>query len=921
MVNGPACSLAWTLAGILSAAPLAAVRVEVVAPGGVPAAGATVRGFVQPVTPALIESRRSAIATGITDQAGAVELGLPALPRVLLVVDAPGRAPRIVTAAPGPRLRIAVEAGESLSGKAQGEGGLSGKACVHWQRTLEPLGRTLEFERCAALAAGGAFRITGLDSGAAGRLRISAEGYLPIDVPWPAAKSDAYRLSRGTVLRGLVLGPGERPVPGARVKLAGGDEATSDSAGKFEVRTASLPARLTVQAPGFRRREEAVREAVPLRLVLTPGATLQARVLDGVGKPVEKVSLLVRRQLPGGAWARDETLAPAPKGDLLLDLAPPGLYRFEVRAEGLRPFASEPFAVTATQGANLGVVLLSTGAGVEGTVAHALEGRPLSGVLVTLWPQGLAGLQRAVTSSIAQAVTDSEGRFRIAGRAEGAYEVRFERSGYAPAYREVHLLDDGVLPVGSVSLDPGIAVHGRVRNRAGKAKPGVHVLFLAESGGSRLPLAEATTGDDGAFSGISLSPGPYRVEVRSDRTLLAQTVTLSASDSERKLDLRTNETAAAGIVLRHGQPVPGGWLTAEIASLATPRGGQLILRTPDGGQEILGAPASPSFQAEVGADGSFTFDDVPAGRLLLTYQAPEGDSLRKLVDLPAAGASDLTIDFSGASLRGLARLRDTGEPLADVSVEVRDAQGNPLGAALSDAAGRFAFEDIGATDLLVEASKPGYRGQASRISLQGKATESVALDLDPAESGVLTVRLQGENGQPLAFAFATLLTEGGSLVRSLPLDALGTRRFEDLPDGTYRVAWSDPAFGLGVSAPVTVRNHEEQRVEQQLRTPAHLSLVCSAESCRRGLLEGLTLLAAPGLDLASLLPGFSPGLAISADGRLPLGALQPGEYRLAVRLEGSASFFTLQVTPGQILEVPVGPRPPSPEARVVAARP
>ncbi len=595
------------------------------------------------------------------------------------------------------------------------------------------------------------------------------------------------------------------------------------------------------------------------------------------------------------------------RGDLILDLASPGLYRFEVRAPGLRPFASDTFAVSETQGANLGVVTLSAGGGVEGWVSNASTGRPLAGVLVTLWPQGLAGAQRAIISTrVAQTVTDSEGRYRIAGQAEGAFELRFERSGFAPSYREVAILDDEVLPIDEESLGKGVAVRGTVKNRAGKLRAGVQVRFLAESGASQLPIAEATTGEDGAFGDVSLAAGRYRVEVRSDRVLLAQTTTISDSKPEQKLALRTSETAAFGVVLRRGQPAQGGVLAVEVANLATARTGQLLLRTPEGDQEVFGAEGSPLFETEVGADGSFTFDDVPAGRLLFTYRPQDDRSLSRLVDLPADAETALAIDFAGATIQGLARVRSTEEPAAEVAVELRDAEGNPLGTATTDAAGRFVFDDVSAPDVLLEGSKAGFRAELNRVSLKGQTTASVTLDLEPADTGTVTVRLEGPGGQPLAFAFVTLLTEGGALVRSLPLDALGSRKFEDVPAGAYRLVWTDPAFGLGISPPISVQSSQEATVEQQLLTPAYLDLVCQADACRHSPLESLSF-AAQGLDLATLLPGFSPGLSVSAEGRLSLGAIQPGDYQLAVRLAGTPSSIAIHAVAGQVMRVPIGP--------------
>ncbi len=919
----PAGRAFLALACLLAASPASAVRIEVVDADGAGVGDVKLQGFVTRATQALIEVRRDAVAVGATDDAGSVDLPLPAVPRLLLIVDPPGRMPKVLEVDPTSSavLRLRVEDGARLRGKALSDGRLQGKACVRWRKSVESLGRSFEFERCADLAPDGAFTVAGLDSALAGRLTILAEGHLPLSAQLPDARAETYRLIRGARLEGMVLGPGDRPVLRARVAVKEAGEALSDEGGRFSVPLAALPARLSIHAAGYRRLALDVRELTPLRLSLKPGATLEARVLDGGGKPIPNVKVLLRRQAGDNTWTREEVDAETHKGDLLLDLPRPGLYRFEIRSAGMRPFSSEPFAVTATQGANLGVVVLSAGGGVEGRVVDAASGRPLAGVLATLWPQGMAGIQRAAVSAmVGQAVADSEGRYRIAGQAPGAYELRLERSGFAAAYREVALLDDLVLPMEDAVLDAGVAVSGTVKNRAGKPRRGVQVRFLAESGASPLAVAETATGEDGEFGGLHLAAGDYRVEVRSDRVLLARNVRIEGSEPKHRLDLRTAETAVSGTVLRRGQVVQGGWLEAEVAWLATPRSGRLVLRTPDGQQETLGGSENALFQTEVGPDGSFSFEDVPVGRLLITYLTPEGHALTRLLDLPPAGAEALPIDFSGARLEGIARLKNNGEPLVDVAVELRDAEGSPLGTAVTDAAGRFVFEDVSAAEVLVEATRTGFAARTEQVSLQGKPTAMVAIDLDPSEDGTVAVRLQGEGGQPLAFSFVTLVTEGGALVRSLPLDALGSRRFEGISAGSYRLIWSNPVYGLGMSAAIHVQGGREAVVEERLVSPARLELACQADPCNRSPLEALGLFSAPGLDLASLLPGFSPGLAFSDDGRLSLGAIQPGGYRLAGRVAGTPFDVVFQAAPGQIVRIPVG-RPEIPKDAVAAKKP
>jgi hypothetical protein len=111
---------------------------------------------------------------------------------------------------------------------------------------------------------------------------------------------------------------------------------------------------------------------------------------------------------------------------------------------------------------------------------------------------------------------------------------------------------------------------------------------------------------------------------------------------------------------------------------------------------------------------------------------------------------------------------------------------------------------------------------------------------------------------------------------------------------------------LGVSAPLTVQGGEETLFERVMQEPAQLEITCPPAACSRKPLEGLNLFSVTPVDLVQLLTGFAPGLAFSAEGRLSLGALQPGPYELAVQLGGRVSHFRVEALPGQRLTLPLG---------------
>ena len=80
------------------------------------------------------------------------------------------------------------------------------------------------------------------------------------------------------------------------------------------------------------------------------------------------------------------------------------------------------------------------------------------------------------------------------------------------------------------------------------------------------------------------------------------------------------------------------------------------------------------------------------------------------------------------------------------------------------------------------------------------------------------------------------------MVRSLPTDALGERRFEDLAGGIYFLVWMDAASGI----------------------------------------DFLGLYSADGLQIAPYLSGVASSMRFSQTGRISLGRITPGQYVLRV---------------------------------------
>lgn len=881
-----------------------------------PVPEAQVSVFVGRQTDSLIEVRRPPLAQGKTDSDGAVDLDLPMLSGMVLVVDAAASAPLILpfTASSGPEVRLRLEPGEDLSAPLSWPKEAlrpRGSACADFRLRHEDLQAPLDFERCGPLTPAGAVLVSGLPPGAQGNLEIRAAGYLPLFASLPLAVDKALRLDPGLLATGTVADPAGRPLVGVKLATREGERVESGEGGRFELRAGGLPLHVEAHAPGFARTEIAIRDTVrPVTVVLQPGATLAATLLGSEGQALPRATVRVDRELRPGAWSpiSGSSQPELIEGAFLLDLPQSGRFRAQVRAPGLRPMDLPVFEVADAEAVDFGTLQLTEGGGLDGRVVDAGSGRPLPGVLVRLIPRGMSGLRRLMEAALVEAVTDADGRYRLSGQPPGSYELRFEREGYARAAREVELSEQERTSLDDQILGHGCQVAGVVVDRAGRPRSAVRVKVVMPSGTSLLPLEERLSAADGHLAPMFLSAGTYRVEARTDRPLLAQTFTVPEGEEEVEWTLTLQGATVLGLVRRGEQPVAGGTLRLAPALDPGTRVGKFVLQSEDGSRREVFGPLPVHLMAEVGAEGTFRFEDVPPGPVTATYLSAEGELVERLVDIPPQAEAFVTLDLAGTSLAGQVR-EAGGEPVAAASLELRDGAGNLVASAVTDDGGAFLLPGLAPGRYLLETKKPGFATRATP-GLEPGGESQVLVVLERAETGSLAARLGSPGGGPLSHALVGLFSAGGSMVTSLPLDALGERHWDDLPAGVYYLTWSDPSVGVGASRLLTLDGGEQAQFNQRLAPPAPVALTCSDRSCAGATLQVLSVLTADGVDLAPFFPGFSPGLAFSAEGRLDLGGLAPGRYRLLVGADGRSWDLPLTAQAGAPAVVELGQLPP-----------
>jgi len=458
---------------------------------------------------------------------------------------------------------------------------------------------------------------------------------------------------------GLVVSSADAsPVPSAVVKQGEDPIATSDHAGRFEVRYhRDLPLMVSVQAHGYGVAYTWISASAhdrEHRLRLDPAASVGGRVLCGDGSGAAGVPVLAR--VPADELLQTDGQA-IPAADVFR-LADP-LWRAVTDGEGGWRIEGLParivelsFGRSSPDGAEWGERSIgpasAAGAGGDSPVAAFVErvalaagdrierdwrepapvavdgrvvdqyGRPAADAAVWLVRPEAPSAFRPATESVVVARTDRRGTFRFDQVPDGTWELRAPAgiaegpdAGTAqiaaePVRFEVQRgrqQDELVLEVWR-----DLTIRGRVLDPHGE---GPEDLLVTAIDGLGARSAQAATMAGGGFAVGPLTPGSYHLEVQGDPRFAAQSFGPFAAGSE-----------GHALRLCAGATIGGVVVDAESGEPAAAR------------VELFPASryARRACSALAGDDGRFLFADVERGAYHLV--ATTGDSRIGLLELP-----------------------------------------------------------------------------------------------------------------------------------------------------------------------------------------------------------------------------------------------------------------------------------------------
>jgi carboxypeptidase family protein len=806
-------SSACVLAAVLSSAPGAAApvpfqgSVRISRSSAVSGAGAELRPLSDPERsrplPLTIESQGGmAVFRGAApeprlwrvavraDGAATMALDLPLLEEsVLLPLDLP----------PARRLQVRVTdpAGRPLAGAEVGVTPLAGGADAAGGWRPAPAAATTGPEGSAALPAAPSVPLL---------LAVSAPGF-PLyrqEIAPTAPAEILVRLKPGLPRKVEARSREGQPVQGVAVATADGHPlGTTDASGRLEVAVAAG-------------------EALPLRLLAADGrwarGTLKAAP-DGGGPAVflleppeeirgQVVDRQTRRPVAGAlVWVDGSPLTMASTdaaGRYTLRLSAGGEAGLRAAAAGYLAGRALSAPAAAPRGPRqMPALALAPAVAVQGLVVDG-TGRPLADVDLRA-----ASSDRRSADPDPRARTGPKGTFRLSGLAPGeAYRLSASRDGFVPSRLPLAAPQRGAAaPSLRIVLESGRAATGRVVDRAGKPVADAEVRLLPVGSDDPRSAREATlravTGASGTFRIDRLAGGPFnlRARARGFAPTLVRRVDLPPGNGS--VDLGT-------LVLERGLTLEG----RVVDTAGNPIGGATVQVTPSTGLAVWDLPLdgeAPGWETVSGRDGAFSFAGLaPGGETLRASR--QGFAARTLPGIGVPSAEPVLVRLDPAARISGTVKDDSGEPVAGANVllsEVSSAAGDgappqdrtrPVGAAVSDAEGRFAAADLPPGRFSLLAAAPGFLSATLKGLDLPDGGEIAGVEVVLPRGATVQGTVSTPDGTPAAGAKVIAIDGGGAAAQTLVgrpetiADGDGHYQLGGVSEGPHTILAEHPDF-------------------------------------------------------------------------------------------------------------------------------
>ena len=426
---------------------------------------------------------------------------------------------------------------------------------------------------------------------------FSVMGYVVDEMGDAVAGARVYSATTRSFIAGVVQGP-----------MSVGS-AETDENGFFRIRGLEAATyKLSAIAPGYIAAVETSVEAGVSDVViqLEKGGSITGYVVDTDGQPISSFSVMVephpRRSVQTN---RFREFSDAPDGRFEIDELGEATYVLTFNAHRMKPTRLTRIELGTGSSTDAGVVTMRVGGVIRGAVIDA-DGNSVAGASLSAAP---GPLMSGVTS-------DATGKFELRGLEAGVIDVRASHPDFADAVaRDVELESESDPVAIRLTLTRGGRLEGVVRERSGVGIPGRVVQLTRRS-----TRPSSTTDDAGTFFFERLSPGSYRVQLRSadggmSATLQEQEVEI-VEETTSHIVFESRTVRVLGQVTRSGAAIGGAHISMRPAGA---RGGFGLWsgaeQTIDG-PLYLNAMSGPDgfFELLVDRPGEYTVDATGSGR-------------------------------------------------------------------------------------------------------------------------------------------------------------------------------------------------------------------------------------------------------------------------------------------------------------------
>ena len=736
----------------------------------------------------------------------------------------------------------------------------------------------------------GRFAVSGLQAGVVDLL-VTAKGYAPATVHGIAVAAGHGRFELGTLvlepgvaLRGQVVdAAGQGVAAKIWVEPVGSEadarvlsiptedpDAEAGAEGRFVVDSLAAGVSLLLTIDAAEYLPQRIGPLTPplaesLQVILEPAVQLSGRVTDAEGGPIAAAKLELHPASPtqppasDAPWIRtvSRTALTDSEGQFQFEDVAPGRFEVEAYADGFQPAPMQIVELVDEAEPEALRFVLETGAVLTGQVLDS-ELEPVASARVRL--------------GRAEGLSDTAGKFRVAGIIPGSVSAVVERAGFDRLVRELDI-ELGVSEEEFI-LQGGYAVSGRVVDGSDLPLGGAEVE-LEVLDADLFAEYRVRADQDGAFLFDRVAQGEYRVRGRLQ----------GYAESEPKSRIRVVGAKVDDVEV-HLQR--GGRIEGEILGLDFDQLAQVEVRAT--------APERRERVGEVDFEGRFSVVDLEPDDWTVKAQLAGGQRQARARVTLAPGVASVSRDLEfgrGVTLSGLVLY--AGAPVRAAQIDLRSQSPGERRKTTTDFEGRFRLEELQPGTYQLGVAHHG-RGLIHNEVVSLASDRELLVEIETA--AIVGSVVDSATGAPVDSAIVSLLqllnTGGEGSKFSLSSDAQGLFQHDTLPGGRFRLLVQRDGY-QATERTIEAPAGGTSTVRVELEPAAGLDVVATLSSGATP--RYITLLGSDsaGRQFTETRAGFARGT--------PFPTLPAGEWNLLVSGTGGGVVETRVTVPSEPLQV------------------